>query len=225
MPDYPSAKSSRAEGVVYLLHFDQPYKHARHYTGWAADLDARLAEHQAGRGARLLAVVKAAGIGWTLARTWPGTRTRERQLKNQGGASRHCPQCGITPRSQGTPMPPAQDPRAAARCGRQAAETLITAQADAGLTPEAIADRHDDIAARLLSEADSPAATAYAREYSFTATVLAADLAELHRAPELPPVPGTAHPDPFLAARGWQVSDHGIYVRTGQAREPELEAG
>ena len=23
-------------GTVYLLHFDQPYKHARHYVGWAA---------------------------------------------------------------------------------------------------------------------------------------------------------------------------------------------
>ena len=22
-------------GTVYLLHFDQPYKHARHYVGWA----------------------------------------------------------------------------------------------------------------------------------------------------------------------------------------------
>jgi len=87
-----------ATGVVYLLHFDQPYKHARHYTGWAADLDARLAKHDAGRGARLLAVVKDAGIGWTLARTWPGTRARERAIKNQGGASRHCPSCGITPR-------------------------------------------------------------------------------------------------------------------------------
>jgi predicted GIY-YIG superfamily endonuclease len=68
-------------GVIYLLHFNQPYRHARHYTGWAADLDARLAEHAAGRGARLLAVVKDAGITWTLARTWPGTRTRERQIK------------------------------------------------------------------------------------------------------------------------------------------------
>ena len=24
-------------GVVYLLHFDQPYQHARHYTGWTGD--------------------------------------------------------------------------------------------------------------------------------------------------------------------------------------------
>jgi predicted GIY-YIG superfamily endonuclease len=91
-------------GTVYLLHFDRPYKHARHYCGWASDVDARLAEHAAGRGARLLQVVQAAGIGWSLARTWPGvTRVRERQIKNQGGASRYCPACGIRPRTGAVP--------------------------------------------------------------------------------------------------------------------------
>lgn len=80
-------------GVVYLVHFTEPYRHARHYTGWTADLDARLAEHQAGRGARLLQVITQVEIDWTLARTWQGTRARERQLKRQGGASRRCPIC------------------------------------------------------------------------------------------------------------------------------------
>ncbi|MGH8793345.1 MAG: endonuclease [Stackebrandtia sp.] len=84
--------------VVYLLHFDRPYRHAAHYTGYTADLSARLAEHAAGHGARLLAVVKAAGIGWRLARTWRGDRAVERALKRQGGASRRCPECGIRPR-------------------------------------------------------------------------------------------------------------------------------
>ncbi len=84
-------------GTVYLLHFDRPYGHARHYTGWTTDLTARLAEHAAGRGARLLAVVTAAGIGWTLARTWTGTRALERSLKRWHGASRYCPICGIRP--------------------------------------------------------------------------------------------------------------------------------
>jgi len=88
-------------GTVYLLHFDTPYKHAKHYTGWAASprsLKRRLAAHRRGDGARLLAVVHAAGIGWQLARTWPGGRGRERQIKRQGGASRCCPLCGVTPR-------------------------------------------------------------------------------------------------------------------------------
>jgi predicted GIY-YIG superfamily endonuclease len=88
-------------GTIYLLHFDRPYKHARHYTGWTGSsesLTARLARHAAGDGARLLAVAHAAGISWQLARTWEGPRARERQLKRQGGASRHCPMCGVRPR-------------------------------------------------------------------------------------------------------------------------------
>lgn len=87
-------------GTVYLLHFERRYKHAGHYIGWTADLSARLADHAAGHGARLLAVVQAAGIGWTLARTWRGSRGRERQIKRQGGASRCCPLCGVRPRPE-----------------------------------------------------------------------------------------------------------------------------
>jgi predicted GIY-YIG superfamily endonuclease len=85
-------------GTIYLIHFDRPYKHARHYLGWTIDLDHRLTMHANGNGARLLEVIRQADIGWTLARTWRGTRIRERQLKNRGGASRYCPQCGIHPR-------------------------------------------------------------------------------------------------------------------------------
>jgi predicted GIY-YIG superfamily endonuclease len=86
-------------GLVYLLHFDEPYKHAKHYLGWTRDLDARLADHRAGSGARLLAVLKREGIGFSLARTWaPADRHRERQIKNQGGLSRSCPTCGVHPR-------------------------------------------------------------------------------------------------------------------------------
>lgn len=86
-----------AEGTVYLIHFDRPYRHARHYCGWAGDLPARLALHAAGRGARLMAVIAAAGIGWRLARTWSGGRTLERRIKDQGGLARHCPLCGVAP--------------------------------------------------------------------------------------------------------------------------------
>jgi predicted GIY-YIG superfamily endonuclease len=87
-------------GTVYLLHFNAPFGHAKHYTGWSADLSLRLAEHAAGRGARLTEVVAAAGITWTLARTWPNkTRADERRIKNQGGAARRCPLCGTRPRS------------------------------------------------------------------------------------------------------------------------------
>ena len=79
--------------TVYLLHFDRPYQHAKHYLGSCQDLERRLTQHGKGRGARLLEVVHAVGIGWQLARTWCGGKQRERQLKKQGGASRLCPIC------------------------------------------------------------------------------------------------------------------------------------
>lgn len=79
--------------TVYLLHFNQPYHHAKHYTGVAENLERRLHQHRKGSGARLMEVVNQAGIDWQVARTWEGDRKRERQLKRQGGASRHCPVC------------------------------------------------------------------------------------------------------------------------------------
>jgi predicted GIY-YIG superfamily endonuclease len=87
-------------GTIYLVHFERPYKHARHYLGWTIDLDNRLTQHANGQGARLLEVIQQAGIQWTLARTWRGTRVRERQLKCQGGAARLCPLCGVRPRQR-----------------------------------------------------------------------------------------------------------------------------
>ena len=83
-------------GVIYLLHFDQPYKHARHYTGWTEDLLDRLDRHASGHGARLVEVIWQAGIGFTLVRICEGTRRTERAIKHAGGAARYCPAC--TPR-------------------------------------------------------------------------------------------------------------------------------
>jgi len=39
--------------------------------------------------------------------------------------------------------------------------------------------------------------------------------------------PGTPHPDPFLATRGWQTCEHGhgIYIRREPQRETDREAG
>jgi predicted GIY-YIG superfamily endonuclease len=78
--------------MVYLLHFDQPYKHARHYIGYTDDLNARLERHRAGTGARLLEVIAGAKIGFQLAATWEGDRHLERRLHKRGG-SRICPIC------------------------------------------------------------------------------------------------------------------------------------
>lgn len=79
---------------VYLIHFTPAYKHARHYLGYADDIDLRLATHQAGAGARLCEVVVEAGCQLVLARVWPDQdRTFERQLKNRKNAPRYCPIC------------------------------------------------------------------------------------------------------------------------------------
>lgn len=40
-------------GTVYLLHFDRPYRHARHYLGWTPRaVSERVADHATGNGAR-----------------------------------------------------------------------------------------------------------------------------------------------------------------------------
>lgn len=105
-------------GVVYMLHFDQPYKHARHYTGWTADLLDRLDAHATGRGARLVEVIWQAGIGFTCIRICEGTRALERAIKNQGGAVRYCPAC--TPRPRNGHWPPLE-PDFLPRCYRNPA--------------------------------------------------------------------------------------------------------
>lgn len=81
--------------MIYLLHFDQPYKHARHYVGSADDVLARLHQHRAGAGARLTQVAVNHGIALVLARTWPGHRFEERLLKDSyhHAFTRLCPIC------------------------------------------------------------------------------------------------------------------------------------
>jgi hypothetical protein len=83
--------------MVYLVHFERPYKHARHYVGFTeGTLAARFARHRSlaprRRGSALLRAVLLAGIAFKVVRTWPGDRVRERQLKSSGHA-RRCPVC------------------------------------------------------------------------------------------------------------------------------------
>src|SRR6516165_2333863 len=82
--------------MVYLIHFQRPYRHARHYIGFVAEggLAGRLERHRSGDGARLLRVITEAGIAWTVAPLWPGAdRTTERRLKNRRNAPKLCPVC------------------------------------------------------------------------------------------------------------------------------------
>lgn len=79
--------------TVYLIHFETPYEHARHYLGFTTDLAARLAAHRAGSGARLMEVITQAGISWYVARTWEGGRNLERALKQRKNSPKLCPVC------------------------------------------------------------------------------------------------------------------------------------
>jgi predicted GIY-YIG superfamily endonuclease len=109
----PESARPSGDSVVYTLHFDPPYrptpdapqyKTAGHYTGWAANLERRLAEHEAGRGARLTQVQAEAAGTWRVASVEPGTRYRERQLKAHS-ATRRCPICKAEAQAQAVPAP------------------------------------------------------------------------------------------------------------------------
>lgn len=84
-------------GYIYLIHFDEPYRHARHYTGWTRDLPARLRAHANGTGARLMEVITDNGITWQLAKVYEGDRTEERRRKNQKKPRDWCPVCRNRP--------------------------------------------------------------------------------------------------------------------------------
>lgn len=89
---------SRTGTLVYLIHFAEPYEHARHYVGWTQNLPWRLGHHRAGTGSRLMAAVSKAGIDWAVVRTWPGaSRSFERRIKAKA-AARWCPVCSDRPR-------------------------------------------------------------------------------------------------------------------------------
>jgi hypothetical protein len=122
---------------------------------------------------------------------------------------------------------------AAARAGHDDAARTVAAHYAAGVDLDQLAAHHDDVSASLLSDAQTAAGRSYAQSYADVSASLIAELREDQAVargrseaactkPE-----GTPHPDPVLAARGWQV-DHGIYQRTGKAKAARLadrEAG
>lgn len=81
--------------MVYLLHFERSYHHARHYLGYTSGdtVDFRLRQHGHST-PRLLEVIRGAGIGFVVARVWPeGDRELERALKRRKYGPRLCPIC------------------------------------------------------------------------------------------------------------------------------------
>ncbi len=98
---------SAVGGVVYLIHLERPYRHARHYLGFTADLSRRISEHRCGAGSPLLRAAGSVGIDFEVVRTWPGDRRLERRLHNyKNTPARLCPVCrGETSPATGQPLP------------------------------------------------------------------------------------------------------------------------
>jgi predicted GIY-YIG superfamily endonuclease len=82
-------------GFFYVIHFEKPLAHARHYTGWAEDLQARMADHFGhSNQAKLIRAVQRAGISYRLAAYWsPLTLHQERLIKRRKCTPRFCPAC------------------------------------------------------------------------------------------------------------------------------------
>ena len=88
----------------------------------AAGLASRLADHRAGRGANLLAVVTAAGIEFQLARVWIGTHEgHEKAIKDRNNRVSLCPLCAQGTRA-GLVIKPKQFRRRKRRGPAQTAE-------------------------------------------------------------------------------------------------------
>jgi hypothetical protein len=83
--------------MIYVLHFERPYHHARHYVGFAEhDVENRVREQLTSTGRRpspLVRAVVAAGIGVVLAAVIEGTREDERKIKRGAKTSSVCPHC------------------------------------------------------------------------------------------------------------------------------------
>jgi hypothetical protein len=113
------------------------------------------------------------------------------------------------------------------------AETAVdpmARQADADSTPERTGESQDQLTARLLNDASTPEAQAFARALSDTAATDIRELRQRDPLPEPDRTPGAPHPDRFLASRGWHMNEHGIYTRRTEPEpqappQHELEAG
>jgi len=107
--------NASTQGEVYLFHFtaplgnlSNPRAQARHYVGFAEDLDRRIATHLAGRGAKIVAAALAKGLIFEIYH-WPACLATEKLIKRRKETHVFCPACcaakGRKPRP--LPTPPA----------------------------------------------------------------------------------------------------------------------
>ena len=87
--------SARPRAWVYVVRLRRPLCHARHYVGWAVDLEQRVRQHLTGQGSALLNAANAYGIAWDVVHAIPCRSRRaawqlERHIK-RGHVRLWCP--------------------------------------------------------------------------------------------------------------------------------------
>jgi putative endonuclease len=104
-------------GFVYILHFSAPLGNldnskaqASHYIGWAEDVQARIAQHRAGTGARITRAAVERGIELILVAVVPAPVSFEKYLKARKATPCFCSICsaakGKAPRPLNPPTAP-----------------------------------------------------------------------------------------------------------------------
>lgn len=83
--------------MVYLIHFETPLHHAKHYIGWTRNKRTfvkRIEYHRNGHGAKILNACNKMGIDWDVSRVWDdGDTGLEKRLKRWHKSSQLCPVC------------------------------------------------------------------------------------------------------------------------------------
>jgi len=82
--------------MVYLLHFDRPFRHMRHYVGSVASLAEleQLLEHPTIRArSPILAAATLAGVQFSVGRVWRGGALRADLVRDQQNHARYCDIC------------------------------------------------------------------------------------------------------------------------------------
>lgn len=85
--------------MIYIIHFDQPFHHARHYVGYCQEggLTTRIDQHRSGTGSVLLRHLNEVGITWRVVNLiHGGDRVMERTIKRTNHVNRWCPFCRTT---------------------------------------------------------------------------------------------------------------------------------
>jgi hypothetical protein len=84
--------------MVYLLHFDRPFKHARHFVGATKSvttIKALLQGSATNVQSPLVDAARADGVAFVVARTWLNGYARTNDLPNRHNLGVLCPVCQL----------------------------------------------------------------------------------------------------------------------------------